>query len=548
MVKQLIVSVVILGCMLGYGRNYVYAKSMNEAMVESYVKVMEDIECYEAQLQKQTIDNKGYEQEKKRWQKKLECSQRKLDNFLEQKEKELEEIRKLNVGKAYLKSKETYWDFNETELKRKIIEIQNKAKNALRAYRVSYEDRSLKEKNRLKQEISVSQKQLQGIADEYSRYNADARNILDAVSKLDQAQNDAGMIQAEIPLDSSEQKLTEYFTVFGIPLNAPLTEVLEVLDKKEIHYCYFEPLYQTKDPKHLKEKLKAKLANLYTYWGQPFTKDLERIFDEKFRLYFIGGNNIFKYYLFSTSFNSYTICDRNKGLYPLYEQYYNTYNSQFELNCNNLPAEMKLHDINGMRILFASLNGEEPRSFLIFLNPSSRNLIPSLSKKYGEPKLYRPDTKSAYRFDKIKADLFAKHLEATFSNVEVRKANDPPYMDILLNTIIIKDVYSGIPNTFFAWDRHNISHYWKSFLLEWNNREVKILLDSYATINWIFSNSRSSTLISQAVDMQEIYYNQSALNYIYVPTIRKLRVMYEKLFFESEKVMKEFKNKAADEF
>jgi hypothetical protein len=190
---------------------------------------------------------------------------------------------------------------------------------------------------------------------------------------------------AVTPTHSSTQDMTNYFTVNGIPLGATIQDVSDILQQKGIRI--------DSGAKELRddsvERNKKSVIEHYRAWNLD-TKNVEENFKEKFKpfLFNYGGK---QYYLDPVYF--YYFIDKAPGkTYPLFETDYNLYDSYFDLYSRTLPGEMRSIGLVEIHVLFASINGAEPKSFaLIFrFNPQPGNagLFAAMNKKYGKPKVY----------------------------------------------------------------------------------------------------------------------------------------------------------------
>lgn len=471
----------------GIPQNYVYAASRNETLVEDYIKTMKEIQNYESELARLT-ENKEGAQMKDNYlvsvESRKDSAKKRLIELLQTKDKKLEDIRKRKGEEEYLKRKGAIED-DEEELKVEIKQLQEEADNIL----ASLKQRKAASEKSIKERINSAQKRLQNIADDYSRFNAEVRDIRDAVSALDKVQKD-GTDEPDIASGGENKEGPQYFTVFDIPLNATPQEVANVLEKNNIE---LSGIFYDDDKNKIIEDFEQALIEDYHNWhSEDKLKEVIGIFDSK-KFNFFG----FRYqnkqcYLYPSSFD-YFHKDSNNHI-PLFEVYHDMYNSQFHLLCSNVPNEMAINGISKINILFGSIDGNIPRSFLIgfSINPTT-DIIALLTSKYGEPKVYCMSL--PWQTDRLKVELhkvMINLLKKKYPSTVSREFTNLPSVGERKPTILYAEIYPKIyksiivnPDPRVSWfagipwfDCFNVfsTYDGTSCLFEWDLNDIKILL------------------------------------------------------------------------
>lgn len=289
------------------------------------------------------------------------------------------------------------------------------------------------------------------------------------------------------------------FRVFGVSLNASLQQVVNELENNEI------PIYDgliTMDS--FDRNVKFEIDKTYDKrWNTPShqkEKALKLLDEKKIKSFYVK----YKGKEYAADPKSLECLLKKPGIYPVLEDYYDIYNSQFMLECRPLPLHMTSQGISGMLIMFASIGQSEPKSFLICFDTSSpMGVLDNLEKKYGIPTMYYTDTirplvNEGYR------DILAKRIDVkrrSFQHHE-RRPEGPLYPE-LSEALIVHSLPFMLKGASF------------SYVVEWNCNDTKILL-----------LTMTSDRISE---------NEGLLAYVHWPKIRQLAGMYKKVYQASEK-------------
>lgn len=294
---------------------------------------------------------------------------------------------------------------------------------------------------------------------------------------------------------SNEPNCTD-LKVFGIPLNASLQEVVSACEKCEIEV--FDGLIDKKD---FAKNLRNAITITYDEWHissaekERALKLLEEDKIKSFDVTYKGKEHV--------AYPAALVHLLGAG-YPVLEEHYDMYNSQFMLDCRKLPDYMTAQGISRMQVFFATFHQNEPRSFLISIRFNSfgsggEELNTILARKYGSPLLHSHSGGSRLIYPKM-VDV-----------IERGNALDP-----------LGPVYVTRPFLVYktSWSNYTGFGVCSIDVLEWNCANTKVLLASRATREF------------EEREPQERMPN--VLNYVYMPTIEPLYNMYEKLLSASE--------------
>jgi len=353
-----------------------------------------------------------------------------------------------------------------------------------------------------------------------------------------------------------------HFTVFDIPLNAHFQEVIDILEKKEIG------LYRgvgNFDAETI-SKYKKDLINQYLYWQLPSAQDAEKVFNEKFKIFRIKYRNPdnFDYYLKSSSFWNFTspapyFDSVQSKAYPLYEKYYDVYNSQFHLICNNFSKDMDSNSVQQLAILFTSAGGDEPRSSSFYLgfnfNPENANkILSSMIKKYGQPKLYYPPYEelifSGYDLVNVEDSpkfFIYKYLKRIYPNNELRNPDKPLSNDIV-DSMMLDDYFMSSQVL-----RQSLCTAPRQVVLEWSQGDIKIFLNANVYLpeeienQWIWNLSKIKEQILEGEQsfypyVKNVILVPDVINYMYLPNLEKSRDVYNEYMEASKKAREDLKN------
>lgn len=302
------------------------------------------------------------------------------------------------------------------------------------------------------------------------------------------------------------------FRVFGVSLNASLQQVVNELENNEI------PIYDgliTMDS--FDRNVKFEIDKTYDKrWNTPShqkEKALKLLDEKKIKSFYVK----YKGKEYAADPKSLECLLKKPGIYPVLEDYYDIYNSQFKLECRPLPLHMTSQGISGMLILFASIGQSEPKSFLICFEISSpKDVLANLEKKYGIPTMYYNDTIDPFIGEGSRGEIWAKKIEVmrrSFQHHE-RRPEGPLYPELsealILHSItpfmvLGATVNPDVSNTPYAF-----------YVVEWNCNDTKILL---LLTSWIRKQAS----------------NEGLLAYVHWPKIMQLAGMYKKVYQASEK-------------
>jgi hypothetical protein len=280
-----------------------------------------------------------------------------------------------------------------------------------------------------------------------------------------------------------EKRNDEAFTVFDIPLNASVQEVFSILEKKGMDFrqgCF-------NDENQMNEFSKKGLRDLVSrsYEAKGISGDSKeaalRVVDEgKIKFYPFKYKNR-QYWLYPQSIE--TLFASN--LKPVFDKYYNIYNSQTMIELRDLSEDMKSQGVIGVYILFGSFNQEEPKSYLISLEFSEQTFNPKsaavLNKKYGLPKAYPYiylDQKQWSSEDMFGMNAAFTYLKSKSASYEEKGKNEyiykiPQFLAID-DSRAVRLIAMPLMTSYMS---ELVSNRYEKCIFEWNKGDVKILAD-----------------------------------------------------------------------
>lgn len=196
------------------------------------------------------------------------------------------------------------------------------------------------------------------------------------------------------------------------------------------------------------------------------------------------------------------------------------------LRIHGLPEEMISQGIIDGNIILGADNQEEPRLFFInlkFTDQKDINIIDTLNKKYGSPKLYySSEGWSDSKMNAYKPRLI-EHLKSISASAEAVGTNNTLYPEII-NNLIVEDqtLYSSIVQNFKlskesdAWN----GLVWETFVFEWEKGDVKTFLSFaayYHYLNKFNTGGPVKFLSGDSTNLKPI-----AITYVYMPLAKKV--------------------------
>ena len=156
-----------------------------------------------------------------------------------------------------------------------------------------------------------------------------------------------------------------YATVMKIPLNAPVQEVVDALDREG---ATFTGASEEKNRAAQLQLLRKDLSEAHDPYSQTNKEAALKVFDENANQLlpsFSRGDR--KYFMAPSSFR----CLADTYIYSqVFQKNCTAYVSQYALFCESLPPSLKLFGMSQMWIVFASFDGQPPRSCMVaFANP-----------------------------------------------------------------------------------------------------------------------------------------------------------------------------------
>jgi hypothetical protein len=351
----------------------------------------------------------------------------------------------------------------------------------------------------------------------------------------------------------------ENLSVFGIPMNASLQEVVSALEKKGIKiskgYLLEGRGFIVSDANTFRKVLRDEIDWTYDFWkiSIPRKEKALKLLEEGKLKRFCYEYEGKKYFAIPASLTKLLDVKRwssNPGIYPVLEDFPDIYNSQLVLECEDFPAEMDSQGITKIFLFFKNVNQNEPTCFLIriILNAEQCELSKTLADKYGTPILYCPEnppidmaygheisTSETYgiatatlplyikwphplKVGKINTELLRMYGKVNdVTEVSAGKGEAAPYRDFIHGKI--GGTSAGYAVVGVAGD----------FLLEWRCNNTNIALSGRTT--WYISYNERREL---TWDKSKIFLTFYRLDYIDFPSIAELSSMYEKLYSASE--------------
>lgn len=188
----------------------------------------------------------------------------------------------------------------------------------------------------------------------------------------------------------SDQPKAGALAPFGIPLDAPLGQVVAVLDKctTSINGLVSESGWELRH-----HRIRDAIGRACSDLSSTEKEEAMTRFDSKIRFHTCTYKEQ-NQYLYPDSLN------RLARIWPLAANHFEVCNSEFFLECDALP-EMKANGFSKCYIYFSSFDQEEPKSFMVCLcggrslfddEKAARDatFMATLQKKYGMPRIYYP--------------------------------------------------------------------------------------------------------------------------------------------------------------
>lgn len=268
------------------------------------------------------------------------------------------------------------------------------------------------------------------------------------------------------------------FTIFDIPLNMPIQDVMDVLKEKNIINSIIDhddstKSWATDNSKTYPDSLYGLVNNCYTTKGitDQRRENALKVVSEKRIKFFSFNYGSQKYYLKPISL--FNILGDKEVETPVFDKYYENYNSIFTVTCErgkDLPEQMQLQDVFDVTISFASIAQNEPKSFNVSLgfNNQSANpkLVSTLNRKYGYPTFYYiPAT--ATQFSMMSHD--SKEMYA--AKIEYLKKKSKKSVEISQE----ESAYNDIVKYLRIGMGQGLGSYCGNCVFEWNYGDIKII-------------------------------------------------------------------------
>ncbi|MFA5291792.1 MAG: HEAT repeat domain-containing protein [Phycisphaerae bacterium] len=347
-------------------------------------------------------------------------------------------------------------------------------------------------------------------------------------------------------------------TVFGVPMKGTLQEIATALEKNGIEISQG---YLQVDSNAFKKNLQSEINVLYDAWKIPLSRKEKalRLLEEGKLKGFCYEYKGEKYFVEPASFEIFFGHEPMPGIYPIIEDFPDTYNSQFLLKCDNFPAEMDYQGIRSISIHLKSIEQKEPTCFLIrlfFVGNPKEGLSKLLTDKYGAPTLRytydEQDEKSnehvyGERFIKTPwPSLLTKHTNwgHPFKETEEFYPLKKDSLYVKVETVLAASRNGGkrwyIPLT--SNERPIVEEYvlnsskrqgeeYADFLMEWRCGNELIVLSGTA---FIIKPMRDEygTIVDRS-NAGKVGWRFESLDYIDLSSIEELSSMYEKLYSAS---------------
>lgn len=168
-----------------------------------------------------------------------------------------------------------------------------------------------------------------------------------------------------VRLTAAEDYPEGYATNLKIPLNAPVQDVVNVLDREGV---IFTGAFKEQERDAQLTSLRSVLSGAYDRYTQTNKQVASTLFDKVANrllptFYYRGE----KHFLLPSSFR----CLNNAYACQLFEKNPDPYFSQYAVHCENLPPNLKLFGMSDLWVIFTSFEGQPPRSCIVALASSS---------------------------------------------------------------------------------------------------------------------------------------------------------------------------------
>ena len=339
------------------------------------------------------------------------------------------------------------------------------------------------------------------------------------------------------PESKDGKENVDHIAFFNIPLDATLRKIAEVLSKTEIFIYRGAHRIRVDYIDQYKDALIGKYKSC-----QLLDEEAIKVLDEKFNFFSFKLRDKF-YYLTPSVF--WCLINPTDSAYPIFETFYNSYNSQFYLICKNLPKEMTSNGVKNLSIYFDSIDGNEPRSSMICITFSLPNekLITNLTEKYGQPKLYYGQLSKSEEFRKG----LLEDLKKAYPNNEELHSDDLIYGGISESIVLDESIgYPSFTAPFRGWGGDNIGFGRYHCTLEWASGDNRILL--LAIVNGKEKLVPDRLRLSRAVYAGGLTVTPYLLYYINLPNLKNSAMIYNELIKESDKKAQEIQSRGEDKF
>lgn len=229
-------------------------------------------------------------------------------------------------------------------------------------------------------------------------------------------------------------------------------------------------------------------------------------------------------------------------------------NGSVQMLCiHQLPEEMISQGIVDGNIVLGAYSQEEPRSFFInfkFADQKNINIIDTLNKKYGSPKLYYSSENWANPEMNAYRPGLLERLKSISASAETVEANNALYPEIINNLIVDDQIlYSSIVQ-YFKLSKKSDAWNWlvfESFIFEWEKGDVKIFLSfaaSYAYRNKLTPRSGPISYLAENVTNL----TPVAITYMYMPLAKKVTGEISRAIDQMKREKAEINNKGVAGF
>lgn len=337
-----------------------------------------------------------------------------------------------------------------------------------------------------------------------------------------------------------DEKNDSPVTVFGITLGSTVQDVVKVLEEKgiEIKRGY----RQDSEMEIYKENLKDSVSRFYDRNGI--------VGSEKEAALAVVDANKIKFHSFMYNNKECWISPSSLDFFfqsnyrPVFNKYYNEYNSTFYLELYNLSEDLTSQGIYSMNLVFGSINQEDPRLFLVsikFRDGSATQVPAILNKKYGMPNVYYPSLKGVGTAEVINEEAavskgpklrsFFNYLCEKSKGCEEKKSEDIILSDLLKNLILTDSmILRSIIWTGYIDREVEFGSPWCVFVMEWDINDAKII----------------GSFISKGDS--ELVIGSRGINYLFWPFAKEILDGTSRVIEASKDVENEVKNDAAQGF